>query len=202
MEVLKPDPVAVRSPDDPYRRFFNRMVMLGQDAFLEGRSIDSGADFAGEVGDLLREFLSEELPAAGQPAPLFVAFGPGGYWSEDVTDFVDDLASATVAHNPDYFANHDSAIVVGLSLPCIESCASDGSLDLGELQSAADDAIERGRKYGFTISRENAAEVMREELQWSGPDGESLSVAFDEVLVKVMLDQLDRPSPTVRDVQP
>lgn len=61
--------------------------------------------------------------------------------------------------------------------------------DLETLREVFSDASERGQKYGFTITRANVVEVMREELALAGFEPAEMGVSLDASILAMFDDE-------------
>lgn len=167
--------------DHPYKEFYADAVSTLQDCLVDGRE-PSGADIISEVSEL---FQRAEL------TPVFIAVSADGFWNN--TDGW--VESATQAHLAGTAQDFDGLIgtnvtVVQLDLKdVISEALLDRIPDVETLHVAAENAIERSRKYGFTISQDNAVEVLTEELQMDGCDMDVVA-KLGQVLHSVMLNTL------------
>lgn len=180
------------SAPNVYKKFFDEAVIELQDAFLDGK--EAGSELLTNAGGLITRYLDHDIPDAGQECLLYFAFGPEGYWGdgEGYGNRADEATfSADATRHDDCLL--DGAVVIGLSLGEINATGLLSFPDLSDLQGAAEDAMHRARENEFTISADNAAEVMREELALdANVDISLLPQEFDPVLSLVMLAQVDK----------
>lgn len=172
-----------------YREITYKVMEELQDCLIPDRDVN-GADLVDKVQHLLQGILTEDLPAAGEPNDLFVIHGPGGYWRDG--GLVEEI---TVTMNPKTAADLGSS-----PLYTVAKCSQDllelaGAPAETDLVDAAEAAFERAGKHGFSITEENAAEVMREELALAGLDDmpSEFNAIFEQAIALARENQSQHP---------
>lgn len=180
--------------NDIYKSLYMNVLNTCQNTFVGDNEV-SGADMVSEVGEMLRRHVNVDLPAAGEDVRFYFTLGPDGYSGN-----AQDLSDVYLQTDPEKLADLAPATVVGLTLAQIEQFLESGRSEIGDLKDCASDALERSKKYGFTISETNAAEVMREEMRPMSATGPCLPTELDPALAAIMLDVAETQSNQARDL--
>jgi hypothetical protein len=168
-----------------YKDFFHNAFESLQDAFVggEGRAI-GGADTVDLVAEVFGGALQRNQ--VGAPRSLYFVMSADGYWDNN-EGWCDTAAHVFLSPNPLRFEGMTGSCVSVVAVPLEDRDELETLCpQMEEINDAADAALERSRKYGFSIGQDNAAEVMREELKLGGRDDE-VPTWLDEFLGAVIL---------------
>lgn len=167
------------------REFRRNVIGRSFNALIDGREM-SGADFMDSIADVARS----EIERRGDP--VFVAVGDNkqpGYWNNDC-GWIGDGSYKHVDTSPDEFVGlQDLLAIIPVSVADVTRVDSMPNLD--DLESVAEDALDRAQKAGFTIDESNAAEVMTEELLLENSDA-FIPQELSNVLGNYLLGQLQQ----------
>jgi len=163
LAALRTEAEAAQSQEaDLHETFFELAVTRMKEAFLEGYQVEC-ADFVEEMGSVVCVFV-EKAADAGHSFDVFVAHSENGYW--DPCKGLDVFEPAIVMCKGEAQGLEGHATVVKLPLVKLVSDSNSGGFCLPpheDLLEMAEQGIARSVRAGFSISLENAAEVMREE---------------------------------------
>lgn len=184
------------NPTKVYKRFAQEIVTDYQNTFMPGQEC-GGADLVERLANKITNFLTDELPAAGEPNALVIAYSDDGYIDALSGQCIDTSSAPSFTVIEDEIATLRAipgAVIVELSLAEILQGA--GELPTAQCLSAtAETAHARAEEFGFAITGENAAEVMHEEMELFGEA--CPPPAFEPILVRAALihGEKDRQAP-------
>lgn len=178
----------VNTTPDAYKSAYLELVENCQRAFV-GESECSGADLVDTMADTVMRQLKTDLPAKGEDPRFYFSVEPGGYNGQ--YDSLSGLALFTREAADSPIWGPEPHVVIGLTLAQVNRFLESDLSDFSSLKDCAEGALARSKKYGFTISSENAAEVMREEMR--NPDFPAeLNPAFEFIMLNHIETQAQR----------
>jgi hypothetical protein len=159
-----------------YKAFFTAAFETLQGTFV-GQQSCSGADTVDAAAQLFVGALSES------PVRLYLAASADGYWNNH-DGWGGSADHAFLTPDPTKFKGLVGDCVTVIELSSAQLDEISGFPEIEEIIGAAEDAVERGQKYGFAINNTNALEVMVEEL---GLVDKGAPACLADFLAKVVL---------------